>query len=118
MRRRRIEVVIAFLDIFAVVSLAIGQAEEALLDDWIAPIPQRDSKAQPAFAIADSQKPIFPPAIRPASRMVVRQVIPALPVGGVVFSNRPPLPLGQIRPPPLPVFFAVLVLVKTDVLCD
>src|SRR5256885_10934060 len=42
------------------------------------------------------------PSIRPRARVIVGQVRPGVPVGGVVLAHRPPGALGEIRPPPPP----------------
>ena len=106
MRRRGIEVVIALLDIFAVISFGPGQAEQTLFQNRIALIPQRHDKAEPAFAIGEAQQAIFAPAIRPAARMIMREITPAIPVGGIILPNRSPLPLGKIGSPAFPILIA------------
>ena len=42
--------------------------------------------------------------------MLVGQVAPAFPIGGVVLAHRPPLALGKVGTPALPVLLAVAVL--------
>ena len=77
MRRRRIEVVVALLHVLAVVALRAGQAEQPLLQDRVAAVPQRQREAQPALAIADAQQPVFAPAIRAAAGLIVRRSNPS-----------------------------------------
>ena len=77
MRGRGIEVEITLLDVLAVIALGAGEAEQALLQDRVAAVPQRQREAQPAFAVADAQQPVLAPAIGAAARVVVRKVIPA-----------------------------------------
>ena len=43
-RRRRVEVEVVLLDVLAVVPLAVGQAEQALLEDRVLAVPQREAK--------------------------------------------------------------------------
>ena len=50
-------VIIQFLDVLAVVALAVGQAEQPLLQDRVAAVPQRDAQA-PAQVV--SLKPPIP----------------------------------------------------------
>ena len=103
---RGIQVVIQLFYIFPMVPFRPGQPEEPLLQNRVLPIPKRQRKAQPPFAIADTEQAIFAPAIRPAARMIVRQIAPALAGGGVIFPHRAPLTLRQIRPPPFPIGLA------------
>ena len=45
-RRRAVEVEVVLLDVLAVIPLAVGQAEQPLLEDRILPVPQRQGEAQ------------------------------------------------------------------------
>src|SRR5260370_8323799 len=75
--RRGVEVEVTFLDVLAVVPFIPGQPEQTLLEDWIAAVPQRDSEAQAASAVADSQQRAPPPPIGPAPPPVPPQKFPA-----------------------------------------
>ena len=55
-RRRAVEVEVVLLDILAVVRLAVGEPEQALLQDRVALVPQRQRKAQPLLVVADSPR--------------------------------------------------------------
>ena len=90
------------LDVLAVVTLRAGQPERALLQDRVPPVPQRQPQAQPLLDIAEPGQPVLPPPVSPGPRMIMRQVIPRVPVRAVVLPDRPPLPLADIRPPPVP----------------
>ena len=103
---RGIEIKILLFHVLAVVALRPGQPEQPFLQNRIAPVPQRQRKAQPAFAVRDAQQSILAPAIRAAARVVVRKIIPARAVLRIILAHRAPLPLGKIRPPALPVFSA------------
>ena len=46
MRGRAVEVEVVFLDVFAVVGLAVGQAEHAFLEDGVFAVPQGHAKAK------------------------------------------------------------------------
>ena len=105
-RRRRVEVEITFLDVLAVVALRVGQAKQALLQNRIATIPQRQCEAEAAFAIAQAEQTILAPAVGAAAGVVVREILPARPVRRVILAHGAPLPFGEIRPPALPVFSA------------
>src|SRR5258708_2622137 len=45
-RGRAVEVEVVLLDVLAVIALAVGEAEQALFEDGIAPVPQRDREAE------------------------------------------------------------------------
>src|SRR5262245_15678797 len=116
MRRRGIEVVVALLYVLAVIAFGAAQSEETLLENRVNSVPQLNGKAEPAFAIADAKQAIFAPAIGAASRVIVWKICPHIAIRRVVFSNRSPLPLGQIWAPPLPVLFAPRVLLEAALL--
>src|SRR5207249_6973177 len=102
-RRRRVEVEVVLLDVLAVVALAAGQPEQALLEDRVAPVPQRQREAQPAVIVGDSGDAVLAPAVRARARVIVRKGVPGRAAGAVVLPNGAPLPLGEIRAPPPPV---------------
>ena len=45
MRGRAVEVEVVFLDVFAVIALAVGQSEQPFFEDGIVAIPQRQAEA-------------------------------------------------------------------------
>src|SRR6185295_13829885 len=101
-RRRRVQVVVALLDVLAVVALAVGQPEQALLEDWIAAVPQRQREAEDLLVVADAEQAVFTPAIGAAARGVVAERVPGGAAGAVVFADRAPLALAQVRTPGFP----------------
>src|SRR5262249_46542787 len=105
-RRRGIEVVVALLHVLSVVAFVPGETEQALFENRILAVPQREPEAEAALAIGDSQQPVFAPAVGPAARVVVRQRFPGVAAGRVILAHRAPLAFGEIRAPPLPVLFA------------
>ncbi len=108
MRRRAVEIEVVFLDIFAVIALAVRQAEEAFLQDWVATVPQGQCKTKLLFVVGDTGQSIFTPAIRTRTRLIMREIIPGVSIGAVVLAHRAPLPFAEIWPPLLPrhTFFA------------
>ena len=62
-RRRRVDVEVVLLDVLAVVSLAVGQPEEAFLEDRVALVPKGERKAEALTVIRDAADPVFAPAI-------------------------------------------------------
>src|SRR5215472_11156256 len=97
-----IEVPPVLLDILAVVALRAGEPERALLQDRVLPVPQRQGQAQPLVDVAEPGQPVFPPPVSPGPRVIMRQVVPRVAVGTVVLPDRAPLPLADVRPPPVP----------------
>ncbi len=111
-RGGRIEIEINLLHVLRVVPLVAVEAEQPLLEDRVLAVPHREGKAQPALAIADAQEAVLAPAIGAAAGVIVREIIPALAGGRVILADRPPLPLGKIRTPPLPIGLAAMGLLQ------
>ena len=103
MGRRRVEVEVVLLDVLAVVALGPGQAEEALLQDRVLPVPQRQREADLLLAIADAGDAVLVPAIGARSGMVVREVFPRLAVLAVVLAHGAPCAIADVRAPSAPV---------------
>jgi len=72
MRWGSVEIVVKLLHIFAVVALIGGQAEQALLENRIAPVPQHQSEAELLLVVTDAGEAVLTPAIRAATCRVVR----------------------------------------------
>ena len=79
MRRRGVEVVVALLHVLAVISLVAGQAEQPLLQDRIASVPERQREADLLMPVADAGDAVLVPAVRPRARMIVGKVLPCVP---------------------------------------
>src|SRR5262249_27061477 len=109
----RIQIEVILLDVFAVIALRSRHAEETLLDDRVAPVPERDGETKAPLPIGKTEKPVFSPSVGSASRVVVRKVVPRRSVGGVILPNCSPLPLREVRTPPLPVSLAASVLLES-----
>ncbi len=112
MRRRRIEVEVILFHVLAMIAFIARQPEQAFLEDVIAPIPKRQREADTLVAVADPADAVFPPAIRARPCHVVRKIFPRRPARTVILADRPPLPLGKIRPPALPVLGALVGFVQ------
>jgi hypothetical protein len=98
-RGRGVEVVVILLHVLAVISLGVGQAEEALLDDRVLAVPERGGEADDLLIVADAAQPVFAPVVGAAAGLVVAEVGPGVAVEAVVLADRAPLPLAQVRPP-------------------
>jgi len=73
---RTIQIEVVLLDILAVIALAVGESEQALFDNGILAVPQREREAEKLLVIADPADPVFAPAIGPAASMVVGERFP------------------------------------------
>src|SRR4030095_5498167 len=109
-RRGRVDVVVALLYVLAVVSFGPSETEESLLQNGVDAVPECGSEAESTFAVAEAEQAILAPAVGSAASVVVREVGPAFTVGGVILADGPPLTLGQVRSPALPVPLAPAVL--------
>ena len=65
MRGCRVDVEVILLDILAVIPLAVGEAEEAFLEDGIALVPQRKGKTQALLVVGDPTQTVLAPAVGP-----------------------------------------------------
>ena len=101
-RRGRVEIEVVLLDVLAMVAFAVGEAEQALLENRIGAVPQRQGDAQLLLVVAESCKSVLAPAIRARARVIMGEVVPRVAGGAVVLAHRSPLALAEIRPPPLP----------------
>src|SRR5262249_24041105 len=107
---RAVEVKIVLLDVFAVIPLQVGQAEHPLLEDRILLIPERESQADILLVIAEPGQAVLVPAIGAAAGVIMRKVVPGIPIGAVVFADRSPRALAHVWAPAFPVGFCCIVL--------
>src|SRR5258706_2083379 len=102
MARHRVEMEVALLDVLAVVRLARHEAEEALLEDGILPVPERQRPAEDLVAVAEAGDAVLAPSEGLRSGQIVREVRPGIATGAVVLAHRPPGAVGEVRPPLAP----------------
>jgi hypothetical protein len=100
---RGVEVEVVLLHVFAVIALGSREAEQALLEDRIAPVPEREGEAEPLMVVRDAADPVLPPAVGPRPGVIVGEVVPGRSVGAVVLAHRAPLSRGEIGAPAAPV---------------
>ena len=60
---RAVEVKVVLLDVLAMVRLTVGEAEQALFQDRIPLVPQRQREAQPLLVIAEAPEPVLAPPV-------------------------------------------------------
>src|SRR5262249_16050496 len=113
MGRRAVEMEVILLDVLTMVGFAVGEPEQAFLEDRIPAIPQGQRKAQTLAIVADASQAILTPAIGPRARLIVGEVIPGITVFTVVLAHRAPLALAQVRSPLLPRNLLRLCFVKS-----
>ena len=101
--RQRVEVPPVLLRVLAVVALIAGEAEDPLLQDRVAAVPERESETEPLLDVAEAGEPVLAPAVRARPRVVVRQVLPRGAARAVVLAHRAPLALADVRAPEVPV---------------
>ena len=73
---RRIEVVIALLDVFSVVPFVVDEAEQSLLEDRILLVPETEREAQTTLSVAYPEYAVFSPAIRTRASLLVWKITP------------------------------------------
>jgi hypothetical protein len=99
MRGRRIEEEPVVLDFLPLVSLIAGQPKDPLLEDRIAPIPERQCEAQRLAVVAHPGKPVLVSTVHAGTRMIMREEVPRLAGRAVVLASGPLPTLAQIWPP-------------------
>jgi hypothetical protein len=104
-----VDVEINFLHVFAVRPLRSRHAKEPLLQDGVPPVPKRKGQTEPLLEIANSTDAILAPAIGARPSVIVREIIPGIAVGAVIFPHRSPGALRQIRPPQMPALVLVIL---------
>ena len=100
--RRVVEIEPVVLYILAAIALIAGEAKHPFLQDGIAAIPEGECEDQQLVSVADAGDAILAPAIGAAAGVIMGEVVPGAAVGAVVFANRTPGALADIRPPLAP----------------
>ena len=84
------------------VPLGRGQAEEPLLEDRVAAVPEGGGGDEELVAVADAEDPVLAPAVGLAPGQVVGEVVPGVAVGAVVLADGRPGAVADVRPPAPP----------------
>src|SRR5207245_4524027 len=108
-----VEVEVVLLDVLAVVALVAGEPEQALLEDGIVAVPQRQGEAETLVVVRDAGQAVLAPAIGAGAGMIVREEFPRRAVRAVVLPDSAPLPLAQEWPPATPVRRPLLGLLES-----
>src|SRR5262249_20527252 len=75
------------------------EAEDALLQEGITPVPEGQGEAEGLAFVADPGQAVLAPAIGAGACLVVREVVPGVAVRAVVLSNGAPGALAQVGAP-------------------
>ena len=78
MRWRGVEVEVILLDVLAVVALVAGDAEQPLLEDRVALVPEGQAQADVLKPVAEARQAVLVPAVGPAAGVVVGEVGPGV----------------------------------------
>ncbi len=100
--RQVVDVEVVLLHVLAVVALGVGQTEQALLQNRVALVPQRQRQAEALLVVTDAGEAVLAPAVGPGPGLVVGEVRPRIAVVAVVLAHRPPLALAEVGPPHAP----------------
>ena len=117
MGRRAVEVEVVLLHVLPMIPLAVGQTEEALLEDGVLPVPEREREAEPLLVIGDARQAVLAPPIGPGASLIVREVVPGVPKVAVILPNSAPLPLAEVWAPLTPRRLLLPGRLQSDLLC-
>ena len=99
---RGIQIIVTFLHVLPMVAFITVQAKKALFEDGVAAIPKCWSKTHATLPVCPALQTVLPPTVRPSSRVVVREGVPAVTMVGIIFTHGPPLPFAEEGAPALP----------------
>src|SRR4029453_1406204 len=100
--RGAVQVEVVFLHVLPVIPLAVREPEQALFQDRVLAVPQREGKTEGLLVVGDPRQAVFTPPIGPGPSLIVGEVVPGIPVVAVVLADGAPLTFTQVRPPLLP----------------
>jgi hypothetical protein len=61
--RRAVEVEVVLLDVLAMVRLTVGESEQALFQDRVPLVPQREREAQPLLVVREAPQTVLAPSV-------------------------------------------------------
>jgi hypothetical protein len=80
-----------------VVALAVGQTEEAFLENGVAAIPQGQGEAEPLLVFGQAGEAVLAPAVGPGAGLIVGEVVPGVAAPTVILAHGAPLTFAQSR---------------------
>src|SRR5688572_22756905 len=105
MRRRRVEIIIIFLHIFAMIAFASRQPENSLFKNRVFAIPERERETDFLMAVGNSPNSVFIPAIGTAACVFVRKIIPSRAIGRIILTDSSPSAFAEVWSPAFPMLF-------------
>ena len=91
------------LGVLSVISFRTTETEDTFLQERVASVPKGESKTQALRSIAKAGKTVLIPPIGARARVFVREILPGLAIGTVVFTHRAPRAFADVWPDCLPV---------------
>ena len=81
------------------VPLAVGEAEQALLENRVLAVPQRQREAKALLVIGNTRDAVLAPAVGARAGVIVGEEIPGVAILAVILADRAPLALAEIGAP-------------------
>ena len=97
-----VEVEVVLLHILAVVAFPGDHAEQPLLENGIALVPECEGETQHLITVGDAGESVLAPPVGLRARMRVREVSPGVSVRRIVLAHRAPGALGDVGSPVAP----------------
>jgi hypothetical protein len=116
--RSAVEVEVVLLDILSVIALAVGQPEQALLQDRVLSIPEGERKAEPLLVIRNAGQPVLAPAVGAGAGLIVSKVVPGVAAFAVILAHGSPLPFAEVGSPLLPRSLLLPSLLQAELFCS
>ena len=102
MRRQVVDVEVVVFHVLAMIALERSDAEEPLLQVVVVAVPESRGEAEHLVAVAEPRDTVLAPAEGATAGVVIVRRGPGVAVGRVVFANRAPAAIGDVRAPSPP----------------
>src|SRR5262249_22125385 len=99
---RAVEVEVVFLDVLAVIALAVGETEQSLFEDGIVAVPQGEREAELLLIVGYAGQTVLAPAVGAGAGLIVAEVVPGVAAFAVVLADGSPLAFAEIGSPLFP----------------
>src|SRR6516162_4511224 len=109
-----VQIVIIFLDVLAVIGLAVGQTEHPFFEDRVLAVPQGQRETQPLAIVTNTAEAVLAPVIGARTGLVVAEIIPRIAVAAVILADSTPLAFTEVRSPLPPRHSSLPRLVQTQ----